>query len=552
MDSHFHSHPDLFLTFRVLQLTRRELEQDAVQGLESCSMSRKIRTSQHRISKSQRCEDYPSRTWCPRKAHDEGKKYSHYSLDRLVNEVNKQFSRPMFVPSKAALDHSLFLACKSEPDFGSWSLLAIVRALGLVNTTLASIRSSQSDEELLLCQGNEVANTNVWDENFLGNLEHILLVLRQALVEAFIRKSNLRPFIRRCLEALREEAKQEQKYWRLQRKLLSWFSEYAGGRPLSTTWPWSIRPSLAVLWGDCWMFYPYEDGGHAYQPSSQWTSVQQSGRPGGSGFAESVAGYLLPQWLSPQADEYETFGRELTGLGGGGEAGEDEDEDEYMMAEAAAAGASSIFLHVPELPGGSVAEQSRPFGFELPTSTGIPNHVDLPQAPSVASATIRRLPRDGSTAAAAHWQQQQQQQQQQLSLSSSEATHSSPHHHHHHHHHHTRTRRAYVATHPYLNPPFASPPNALASGYSQPQAPNHSQLATQTNYNIDALLQQALPPYPPAYAFGQQAVTLSGALPTVTAEAPSPPIALHDYLNPPAVPSAPQTDRLLHPYRSQF
>ncbi|KAL8841501.1 MAG: hypothetical protein Q9170_000884 [Blastenia crenularia] len=35
-----------------------------------------------------------------------------------------------------------------------------------------------------------------------------------------------------------------------------WFSEWPSGRrPLNTTWPWNIRPSLVVLWGVCWMFY---------------------------------------------------------------------------------------------------------------------------------------------------------------------------------------------------------------------------------------------------------------------------------------------------------
>ncbi|KAK7516436.1 uncharacterized protein IWZ02DRAFT_292483 [Phyllosticta citriasiana] len=31
-------------------------------------------------------------------------------------------------------------------------------------------------------------------------------------------------------------------------------------RPMSTTWPWTIRPALAVLWGVCWMFYPGDNG----------------------------------------------------------------------------------------------------------------------------------------------------------------------------------------------------------------------------------------------------------------------------------------------------
>lgn len=38
-----------------------------------------------------------------------------------------------------------------------------------------------------------------------------------------------------------------------------WFSEFPNSvRPLSTTWPWSIRPSLMVLWGVCWKFFDVE------------------------------------------------------------------------------------------------------------------------------------------------------------------------------------------------------------------------------------------------------------------------------------------------------
>lgn len=34
------------------------------------------------------------------------------------------------------------------------------------------------------------------------------------------------------------------------------FAVFPGSvRPLSTTWPWTIRPALAVLWGVCWQFY---------------------------------------------------------------------------------------------------------------------------------------------------------------------------------------------------------------------------------------------------------------------------------------------------------
>ncbi len=40
-------------------------------------------------------------------------------------------------------------------------------------------------------------------------------------------------------------------------------------RPKCTTMPWEIWPSLLVLWGVCWMFYPpafYQDGNQRQHP----------------------------------------------------------------------------------------------------------------------------------------------------------------------------------------------------------------------------------------------------------------------------------------------
>jgi hypothetical protein len=39
---------------------------------------------------------------------------------------------------------------------------------------------------------------------------------------------------------------------------IGWFFEWPSGRhPLNSTWPWAdVKPSLLVLWGVCWMFYP--------------------------------------------------------------------------------------------------------------------------------------------------------------------------------------------------------------------------------------------------------------------------------------------------------
>jgi len=43
---------------------------------------------------------------------------------------------------------------------------------------------------------------------------------------------------------------------------IGWFFEWPSGRhPLNSTWPWAdVKPSLLVLWGVCWMFYPTEWG----------------------------------------------------------------------------------------------------------------------------------------------------------------------------------------------------------------------------------------------------------------------------------------------------
>ncbi|KAL8982477.1 MAG: hypothetical protein Q9205_003025 [Flavoplaca limonia] len=83
---------------------------------------------------------------------------------------------------------------------------------------------------------------------FIANLDHILRCLRQAALEALIHHG---------MKALEEDLKQWHQSWLCGRQLdRGWFSEWPGGRrPLSTTWPWNIRPSLVVLWGVCWMFY---------------------------------------------------------------------------------------------------------------------------------------------------------------------------------------------------------------------------------------------------------------------------------------------------------
>lgn len=56
---------------------------------------------------------------------------------------------------------------------------------------------------------------------------------------------------------------------------VGWFFEWPSGQhPLNSTWPWAdVKPSLMVLWGVCWMFFPTYDS--YSQNHSPWTSYQQ-------------------------------------------------------------------------------------------------------------------------------------------------------------------------------------------------------------------------------------------------------------------------------------
>lgn len=87
------------------------------------------------------------------------------------------------------------------------------------------------------------------NDTFRANLEHILLCLEMDLLQLIIRRTWM----------------QIEKYlvdWQTEKRLRreDWFFVFPNAlHPLSTTWPWGIRPSLAVIWGVCWMFYYFFD-----------------------------------------------------------------------------------------------------------------------------------------------------------------------------------------------------------------------------------------------------------------------------------------------------
>lgn len=78
----------------------------------------------------------------------------------------------------------------------------------------------------------------------IANLLHLLLCLQAQI---------LRQLVHFCIELVRDHIAECQKNRSQLREKFFEFPDVR--RPLSTTWPWAIKPSLAVLWGVCWMFF---------------------------------------------------------------------------------------------------------------------------------------------------------------------------------------------------------------------------------------------------------------------------------------------------------
>lgn len=128
-------------------------------------------------------------------------------------------------------------------------IIGLLEAAEEAIQVLAECRRQHGDD-WLVAQGIDVGLSI--DETFIANYEHLLLRLRTDLIDGLARK---------VLEELLRGGRDKQ-----QRKLLSWFTEFAGKpQALSTSFPWTIKPSLAVLWGVCWMFYD----GNSDGPSSK-------------------------------------------------------------------------------------------------------------------------------------------------------------------------------------------------------------------------------------------------------------------------------------------
>ena len=127
--------------------------------------------------------------------------------------------------------------------------------------------------------GQDAVDDVVWQKS-IANLEHMLRCMQHVALVCLL--SDLFNAPRWDHRRTRQDGQGCRK------NVVEWFTEWVGGcPPLNSTMPWNIKPSLMVLWGVCWMFYP---------PAGDWAPGQQ---PVGQGNVPvpntTAAGMALPR-----------------------------------------------------------------------------------------------------------------------------------------------------------------------------------------------------------------------------------------------------------------
>jgi len=171
---------------------------------------------------------------------------------RVLGHLDAKLAFENHSISELAADNDLLLEHGSSFDLRKYGKLDIVESLELISQLLASIRLAYQEwygeNAIPRLNGNLEYERLLNDLLFLANLESILLQLQASLLyQLFF--AHGRDLLIEDINRIHEEQKQRG------RRCKDWFFVYPSGkRPLSTTWPWNIRPSLVVLWGVCWMF----------------------------------------------------------------------------------------------------------------------------------------------------------------------------------------------------------------------------------------------------------------------------------------------------------
>ena len=152
-----------------------------------------------------------------------------------------------------------------EPSFQQWTWKVASKKLSVIDNVLGALEYVKLSLRQIGQNGCEEL-----DEKTMANLEYLLLRIRECLAQTTVAKAWR--FIKNSMSRHHHPMERLFKYGGDK-----WCSEFSGNqRPMSTTWPWSIRPSLAVIWGVCWMFEMKREYNQWFWPSPSQGEVMGS------------------------------------------------------------------------------------------------------------------------------------------------------------------------------------------------------------------------------------------------------------------------------------
>ena len=189
-------------------------------------------------------------------------------ISSLITELDS-LAQPGSLPlCTVAKDDSLFLHYDSHYAGLISSADKLQSVLDLTLMLLGRLREQSGNNDVHQSDGaHDVSTCGGSDcDKYTANIMHILRCLKQAALDAINRL---------YFNIVEAHILHWHDFWQQRRHLdEGWFAEWPNGqRPLSTTWPWNVKPSLLVLWGVCWMFY----GSPIYNPSKSRPTRNQRG-----------------------------------------------------------------------------------------------------------------------------------------------------------------------------------------------------------------------------------------------------------------------------------
>ena len=193
-------------------------------------------------------------------------------INGLLQDLNTHSNSPAFSLTRVAADDKLLLSHSQDDLIENLAQHATLPQAAYMfdsSTFLISRLEALRWDKVKTWAEADADCKRLKEESYIANLLHLLRRLQYLLFQVLVHRS---------ITCLDEFASHWQTYWQQQKKLgQDWFTEWPSGRrPLSTTWPWNIRPSLVILWGVCWMFYPSEQNNQVEPRSPAQQLVDES------------------------------------------------------------------------------------------------------------------------------------------------------------------------------------------------------------------------------------------------------------------------------------